>query len=37
MNSKNIYRIFQTTDTEHTFLSAVHGTLSKMDPILDTK
>jgi exonuclease III len=33
----DIYRVFQSTARQYTFLSAAHGTLSKIDHILGHK
>jgi exonuclease III len=34
MDLADVYRIFHPTSTQYTFLSAAHGTLSKIDHIL---
>jgi exonuclease III len=37
MNLADIYRIFHPTSSQYTFFSAVHGTFSKIDHILEHK
>jgi hypothetical protein len=37
MDLADIYRIFHSTSTRHTFFSAAHGTFFKTDPILGHK
>jgi hypothetical protein len=37
MDLGDVYRIFHPTSTKYTFLSAVHGTFSKIDRILGHK
>jgi hypothetical protein len=37
MDLNDFYRIFHSTSAQYTFFSAVHGTFSKIDPILGHK
>jgi hypothetical protein len=37
MNLADVYRIFHSTSTQYTFLSAVHETFSKTDHVLGHK
>jgi hypothetical protein len=37
MDQADVYRIFHLTSAQHTFFSADHGTLSKIDHILGHK
>jgi exonuclease III len=37
MDLVDVYRTFHPTSTQHTFFSAAHGTLSKIDHILGHK
>jgi hypothetical protein len=37
MDLADVYRIFHPTSTQYTFVSAVHGTFSKIDHILGNK
>jgi endonuclease/exonuclease/phosphatase family metal-dependent hydrolase len=37
MDLTDVYRIFHSTAAEHTFLSAAHGNVSKIDHIFGNK